>query len=136
METHFFVKRKTHFYGHVQFNSKLWQSLPEAKPLSSDGFPMVFLWFSHGFPMGFPMVFRWYPIVFYDLICHLRTMLLSHWLDDEWNSQLKSSPRQCWSQLTWQPQVIMFVLVAGFIVIWWYNVITCNIWIYRYVLYI
>ena len=33
----------------------------------SNGFPMVFLWFSNGFPMvsyGFPMVFQWFPMVF------------------------------------------------------------------------
>merc|ERR1712173_154138 len=27
-------------------------------------FPMVFLWFSYGFPNGFPMVFRWFSYGF------------------------------------------------------------------------
>ena len=41
-------------------------TLPEGKPPFSYGFPMVFLWFSYGFPIfpwfsyGFPMVFLWF----------------------------------------------------------------------------
>ena len=34
----------------VIFNSYV--SLPEGKPPFSYGFPMVFLWFSYGFPSG------------------------------------------------------------------------------------
>ena len=46
------------------------QPLPEGKPPSFYGFPMVFQRFSdafpmvfHGFPMGFPMVFLCFPMV-------------------------------------------------------------------------
>ena len=51
------------FHGYV--------SLPEGKPPFSYGFPMVFLWFSYGFPIKtsiFPMVSLWFP--------HVKTLIL------------------------------------------------------------